>query len=68
MMFVDILLPDSTAIKSPAIDMLTTARAKAMIAGMIGLESHRVPMKKGAKTGNAPMMKNMPVVLRDSFG
>ena len=52
-MLVDILFPDSTAMKRPAIDMLITAMAKARIAGIDGFESHRVPRKKGAKTGNA---------------
>jgi hypothetical protein len=68
MMLVDILLPDSTAMKRPAIDILITAMAKAKIAGINGFESHMIPRKKGTKTGNAPMTKNIPVVLRDSFG
>ena len=46
MIFVAILFPDRTAMKSPAIDILITARTKATIAGMVGFESHMVPMKK----------------------
>jgi hypothetical protein len=68
MILVDMFLPDSTAVKSPAIDMLTTAIAKATIAGINGLKFHTVPAKKGARIGKAPMIKNTPVVLRDSFG
>jgi len=68
MIFVDILLPERTAIKRPAIEMLITDRAKATVAGIDGLKSHRVAMKKGARTGKAPMTKKTPVVLRDSFG
>ena len=68
MIFVDILFPDKTAIKRPAIDILITATRKAIIAGTAGFACHMVPMRNGARTGSAPMMKNMPVVLRDSFG
>ena len=46
--FVDMLFPDRTAIKRPAIDILITARRKATTAGMAGFASNMVPMRKGA--------------------
>ena len=61
--FKAIFFPDRTATKNPAVDMVRTARLKAMIEGISGPTSHMSPIKKGIRLGTAPMVKNRPVVL-----
>ena len=53
--------------KEPGYRDAATARTKATMAGIKGVEPHTVPTKKGASTGKAPKTKNMAVVLRDLF-
>jgi hypothetical protein len=68
MILVDMFLPESTAIKRPAIEMLATARTRATMTGMRGVEPHTFPTKKGTSIGKAPKTKNVAVVLRVSSG